>query len=102
MSDKAKRAMTWIASLFIGGIVVAGIGMTKGQDIASFFSRPMGEEFWSISGGMLVGWTYIPIMIGVSMMILAIVFATVLFIHWLQDPANPDPETPSEGAQTAD
>ena len=101
MSEKANQAKPWIISLFIGGIVLSAIGLTKGQDIASFFSRS-GVEFWTISEGMILGATFIPVMIGVSMMVLAMVFVTVLFIHWLKEPTITTPEIPSAGAQTAD
>lgn len=102
MSEKSNQAMPWIISLFIGGIVLSAIGLTKGQDIASFFSRPGGAAVWTISDGLVQGWTYIPIMVGVSMMVLAMVFVTVLFIHWLKEPGKARPESPSEGTQAAD
>lgn len=101
MTEKANQAKPWIISLFIGGIVLSAIGLTKGQDIASLFSRS-GVEFWTISEGMILGATFIPIMIGVSMMILAMVFGTVLFIHWLKEPTKDKPGTGTGNVQAAE
>lgn len=102
MTQKSRQAMPWIAGLFIGGIVIAGIGLTKGQELAAYFSRPMGAEFWFTSDGMQAGWTYLPVMIGASMMVLALLFVTVLFIHWLKEPLSTKPETGTGNAQTAE
>lgn len=102
MSEKSRQARTWIISLFIGGIVLSAIGLTKGQDIASYFSRPGGAVVWTISENLVLGWTYIPVMVGVSMMVLSMIFITVLFVHWLKEPQKYQPEAPSEGAQASD
>jgi uncharacterized membrane-anchored protein len=98
MTKKSRQALPWIVGLFVGGIVIAGIGLTKGQELAAYFSRPMGAEFWFTSEGMQAGWTYIPVMVGVSMIVLAMVFVTVLFIQWLKEPVTTEAGTGSAQA----
>ena len=83
MTSKFKQVIKLIISLFLVGSLIVFIGLTRGQDIASSLSRPMGATSWSISNEMILGCTYTPVIIGVSLIILSLIFSTVLFINWI-------------------
>lgn len=84
MSLKLRQAITLIVALFLSGNLMAFIGFSKGTDIASSLSRPWGATFWTTSGEMILACTYVPVIIGVSLIALSIVFSTVLFVKWLK------------------
>ena len=60
--NKFNISITIIISMFVGGLVI----------------------FLGLSDGYNMGKTIIPTIIGVTLIILAIIFSTVLFIDWLK------------------
>ncbi|MFZ7101421.1 MAG: hypothetical protein ACOWWO_02025 [Peptococcaceae bacterium] len=85
MSVKLKQAIILIVALFLCGNLIAFMGFFKGRDIASSLSRPAGATVWSTSNEMILGSTYLPVMIGTSLIVLSITFTTVLFVKWLKE-----------------
>lgn len=83
MLSKIKNGIILILCLFISGNIIAFIGFAKGSDIASILSRPKDAIFWTISEELIMGCTYIPVIIGLSLIILAISQSIVLFIKWI-------------------
>lgn len=59
------------------------LGFSKGHDIAATLSRPMGASGWITPGEMILACTYTPVIIGVSLIALSLIFSTVLFIRWI-------------------
>lgn len=83
MHSKIKKGIILILCLFVCGDIFAYIGFTKGHDIAISLSKPKNALYWETSDEMIMGCTYIPVIIGLSFIILAIILSTVLFIKWL-------------------
>lgn len=81
---KIKKAITVIIFLFLSGNFISFIGLTKGSDIASTLSRPRGATSWGISQEMIIGCTYIPVIMGMSLIVLSLLFSTVLFMDWIR------------------
>lgn len=84
MTSKFKQVITLIFALFLGGTLIVFLGLSKGHDIAVNLSRPMGASSWSTSKEMILGFTYTPVIIGVSLIVLSLIFSTVLFIKWIK------------------
>lgn len=59
------------------------LGFSKGHDIAATLSRPIGASGWITSGEMIIACTYTPVIIGVSLIVLSLIFSTVLFMKWI-------------------
>ena len=72
-----------VMCLFLGGSLLSFVGLTKGLEIASSLSRPKGATGWTIPDKLILGCTYTPIIIGVSLIGLSISLSTVLFINWI-------------------
>lgn len=85
MSLKLKQAIKLIVILFLSGNLISYIGLSKGRDMASALSRPAGASMWSISDEMISACTYLPVIMGVSLVILSIAFSTVLFVNWIKE-----------------
>ncbi len=87
MSAKLKRAIRLIITLFISGNIISYIGLTKGRDIALDLSMPAGEitTIWSLSEEMVLACTLLPVIMGVSLVILSIAFSTVIFADWIKE-----------------
>ncbi|HYE10343.1 MAG TPA: hypothetical protein VEF53_09205 [Patescibacteria group bacterium] len=83
MIDKTKKAMSYIVSLFLGGSLITFFGFYKGYDIAIVLSRPVGATGWTTSKEFIMSWTYVPVIIGVSLIIASITFSTALFVNWI-------------------
>ncbi|WP_434415744.1 hypothetical protein [Tissierella praeacuta] len=81
---KSVKATILTIFLFISGIVFTSIGLIKGKDIALILSRPNEVNFWSTSNEMILGCTYIPILIGISFVILSLLFSAILFKIWMK------------------
>lgn len=82
MFSKFIKAIILIVVLFLGGSYIAFVGLSKGNDIAVSMTRPRGASSWETSGGAILGYTYIPVIMGIALIVLAIIFSTVLFINW--------------------
>lgn len=85
MTSKSKQIAALIILLFLTGSLIVFLGFSKGRDIASSLSRPMGANMWSVPTEMILGCTYTPVIIGVSLIILSLIFSTVLFIKWFNN-----------------
>lgn len=86
MGAKLKKtiiSVIMVIFLFLGGGIISFIGLTKGLDIASSLSRPKGAIGWTIPDKLILGCTYTPVIIGVSLIVLSISLFTVLFINWI-------------------
>lgn len=84
MTAKHKISLILIVFLFLSGNLMAFIGLSKGKDIAISMTKPIDQNTWTTSGEAIIGYTYIPIIIGVSFIILSLIFSTVLFINWIK------------------
>ncbi|NLT95246.1 MAG: hypothetical protein GXW85_06865 [Clostridia bacterium] len=85
MPLKLKQAIILTVSLFLSGNLITFIGFLKGRDIATSLSRPAGASIWSTSNEMILACTYVPIIIGLSLIVLSLIFSTVLFVKWLKE-----------------
>ena len=85
MTSKFKQVIKLIISLFLVGNLIVFVGLIRGRDIASSLSRPAGATCWSISDEMILGCTYTPVIMGISLIILSLIFSTVLFINWFNN-----------------
>lgn len=83
MISRFKQAITLTFLLFLGGSLMVFLGISKGHDIAATLSRPIGASGWITSGEMILACTYTPVIVGVSMIVLSLIFSTVLFIKWI-------------------
>jgi len=81
---KYKQGIALTLLLFLSGSVTVYLGFSKGHDIAMVLSRPRGASGWITSGEMILACTYTPVIIGVSLIILSLVFSTFLFIKWIE------------------
>ena len=84
-TTKIKKAIIIIIFLFLSGSFISFIGLAKGSDVASTLSRPWGATSWGTSQEMIIGCTYIPVIIGISFIVLSLLFSTVLFIDWIRN-----------------
>lgn len=82
---KFKKTISLIFLLFLSGIVFLSLGFVKGEAIASKLSRVQQLDAWVVSEGMVLGCILIPIIIGLSLIILAIIFSSILFIHYINN-----------------
>ncbi|KMT22466.1 hypothetical protein [Clostridium cylindrosporum] len=85
MNRKLKQAIVLTFLLFLSGSLMTFIGFVKGDDIATSLSRPIGESIWETSNEMILGCTYTPVILGISLIIMSITFSTVLFINWVKE-----------------
>lgn len=85
VATKIKKSITMIIFLFLSGNLISFIGLTKGRNIALILSRPRGAMSWETSQEMITGCTYIPVIMGISLIVLSLVFSTVLFIDWIRN-----------------
>jgi hypothetical protein len=83
MADKMNKAIIYIISLFFGGSLITYFGFYKGYDIAIAMSRPVGATGWTTSKEFIASCTYVPVIMGVSLIILSITFSTALFVNWI-------------------
>lgn len=85
MRSKIKKSIILILCLFISGNMFTYIGFTKGREIAISLSRPSNAMSWTTSEEMIKGCTYVPVITGISIIVMAIILSTVLFIKWLNN-----------------
>lgn len=85
MSLKIRQAISLIVILYLSGNLISYIGLAKGRDMASALSRPAGATMWSISDEMILACTYLPVIMGVSLVILSIALSTVIFAEWIKE-----------------
>lgn len=83
MTSKFKQGVILTFLLFLSGNLMVYIGFSKGHNIAATLSRPIGASGWITSSEMLLACTYTPVIIGVSLVVLSLIFSTVLFIKWI-------------------
>ncbi|AHF11367.1 MULTISPECIES: hypothetical protein [Dehalobacter] len=83
MFQKQTKALISIVTLFLGGVLFVYVGFFRGRDIAISVSRPEGANGWTTSQELISSCIYFPIIIGVSLILLSIIFSSVLFIHWI-------------------
>ncbi|AOT72901.1 hypothetical protein [Geosporobacter ferrireducens] len=83
MVQKLGKAIIFIVSLFLGGSTIMFVGFYKGHDIAVSLSRPAGATGWTTSQELIFSCTYIPVIMGASLILLSILFSTVLFMKWI-------------------
>ena len=74
-----------IICLFLCGNLISFIGLTKGVDIAGSLCKPKGAMGWTIPDSLILACTYVPVIIGVSLIILSISLSTVLFVNWINN-----------------
>ena len=83
MTPKWKDTVAYTVGVYLCGVLLIFIGFFYGHDMAINVSRPYGATGWSTSQELVSACTYFPIVLGISLMILAIAFSTVLFIRWV-------------------
>lgn len=72
---KNKKAIYTIVSVFLCGVIITYIGLFKGKNIAQIASRAMNADHWLTSQELIIRWTYFPVIIGVSLIILSIILS---------------------------
>jgi hypothetical protein len=70
-------------SLFLVGNLLCYKGFTKGEEIAINLSRPIDSSSWDTSSGMIIGCTYTPVIMGIALIVISIIFSTILFYEWV-------------------
>lgn len=83
MRKKIITGIILIVFLFISGSIIAFIGFAKGINMASALARPKGATGWTIPDGYIQACTYIPVIMGVSLILLSLILSLVLFKKWL-------------------
>lgn len=83
--SKLKKVCIISIGLFILGNISIFLGLAKGADIGASLSRPYGATIWSISNELVRAWTYAPIALGISLIIISIIFITIVLISWLKN-----------------
>ncbi|MBV7271833.1 hypothetical protein JMF89_00130 [Clostridiaceae bacterium UIB06] len=83
MVQKQIKGIISAVTLFLIGITIIYVGLFKGHDIAINVSRPAGATVWTTPPELISGYTFFLGIIGVSLIILSIMFSTVLFMYWL-------------------
>ncbi len=81
--SKFKKVGIISIILFLLGHLNIFLGLSKGGDIASSFSRPWGATFWTTSGELINAFTYGFIGFGISLVIISIIFMAVVLVQWL-------------------
>lgn len=81
--NQLKKIIVLILILFLIGNVIAFIGFSKGKDIAVVLSKPYNANAWITPDGVILGCTYVPVIIGISLIILSIIFSAILFANWI-------------------
>lgn len=81
---KLIKVISLIIFLFFSGGIIAFVGFVKGEDIAFIISRPSGANSWLTSNGMILGCMYVPIIVGISLILLSVMFSTILFADWIK------------------
>ena len=81
--NKSTISILLILGLFLCGCIISFIGLTKGLDIAGILSKPKGAIGWTIPDRLILGCTYTPVIIGVSLILSSISLSTALFINWI-------------------
>ncbi|MEC0270184.1 hypothetical protein [Paenibacillus anseongense] len=84
-----KKKMLWsffssIAFSIIGLILIFN-GLLHGKENAFNNSRPKGATSWSTSDEAIKAFTYLPILSGVLLLILAIIIFTITFYFWIKN-----------------
>jgi uncharacterized protein YpmB len=85
MRTKLRAAILIIAFIFIVGGLSVFLGFSKGNDMASFLSRPKGAIWWTVKNELIIGCTYTPVIVGISLIILALILSIILFYKWLKN-----------------
>ncbi|MBS4192287.1 hypothetical protein KHA94_19170 [Bacillus sp. FJAT-49705] len=66
------------------GVLFLILGFNGGET-ASIFSRPPGATSWITSGDVIDAFTFIPMIIGVSFLVLFISTFSISFYKWIRD-----------------
>jgi hypothetical protein len=81
---KIKKSIISTVIVFLCGILFTYVGFFEGKDIAIAVSKPKGATIFSVSEVAILGCTYFPIIIGVSLIMLSILFSAILFKNWIE------------------
>lgn len=84
VDSKIKKILLIIIAIFVAGVINLWIGFAYGEELGSHFSRPIGASGWTVSNGLVNACTYIPIIIGISFILLAMIFCTLVFKEWIK------------------
>lgn len=84
MNKENLKPFTFSIVSFLLGIIVLIIGF-NGENIAISFSRPNNATTWETSGTMIDTFTYIPIVIGISLILLSIITFSLTFYKRLKN-----------------
>ncbi|MBU5311159.1 hypothetical protein KQI38_03900 [Tissierella carlieri] len=82
--SKLKKVCIISIGLFILGQISIFLGLAKGVDIGLSLSRPYGATSWSVSNELIYACTYGLVSLGISLIIVSIVFITIVLINWLK------------------
>ena len=80
MASKLNKSIISIVCFLCGSLIVY-IGLSKGYDIAKFFTRVELVDSWYTSKNTILVCTYIPVIIGISFIIVSLISAKILFIN---------------------
>lgn len=85
-SQNKKLLWSFISSIAFSiiGLILIFNGLLHGKEIAINNSRPNGASSWSTSDGAIKAFTYIPILSGAFLLILAIIVFTITFYFWIK------------------
>jgi hypothetical protein len=70
------------------GLLLVFNGILHGKEIAINNSRPKGASSWGTSDEAIKAFTYIPIMSGALLLILAIIIFTITFYFWMKSESD--------------
>lgn len=81
--SRAVRILMLTKCIFLTGSFLTFIGFSKGLAIASFLAKPQGARGWSIPNELITACTYTPVIMGVSLIFLAIIITAAMVINWI-------------------
>ncbi|MBB3132265.1 hypothetical protein FHS19_006994, partial [Paenibacillus rhizosphaerae] len=65
------------------GVVLIFVGFAKGRALAIQFSKPPNTQAWITSNGLMNAFTYTPVALGITLLILSLIIFTITF--WFEN-----------------
>lgn len=87
LNQKKKMLWSFFSSLAFSiiGLILIFNGLLHGKENAFNNSRPKGASSWSTSDEAIKAYTYLPILSGALLLILAIIIFTITFYFWIKN-----------------
>lgn len=83
MTLKSMKSIVLIIIMVVVGSLISFLGLSRGESIARAISKPSNSNTWVVPDGLVLACTYTPVMIGIALILLSIICATILFKKWI-------------------